>query len=138
MDINRDSTDIHYNFGRWLACSHEIERRALCASEDKRETSAMRLFTKYAENPNKYMAIIENKIKIYERKLGGKAVWLQEEKNKIADKLLENPLEQVKATRHLDGRMILGFEAQMESFKTKGENERKQGGKDNERTDEKD
>lgn len=138
MDVNRDSIDIHYNFGRWLACAHEIERRALWASGDKRETNAMRLFTKYAENPNKYMAIIQDRIQIYERKLGNKAGRLQDERNKIADKLLQNPLEQVRGARHLDGRMILGFEAQLESFKLKDDNGKKNGGEENERVDEKD
>ena len=117
MDVNRDSIDIHYNYGRWLACAHEMERRALWSSGDKRETSAMRLFTKYAEHPSKYMAIIQSKIQIYEGKLGEKAFHLQKERDKIAALLLQNPLEEVHGARHLDGRMILGFEAQMEAFR---------------------
>lgn len=129
MDVNRNSTDIHYNYGRWLACAHEIERRALWSAGDKRETCAMRLFTKYAENPKKYMGIIQNRIQIYERKLGDKAYWLQDEKNKIADHLLQNSLEKVSSVRHLDGRMVLGFESQLESFKKKDENKNKEGDK---------
>ena len=127
--MNRNSTDIHYNYGRWLACAHEIERRALWSAGDKRETCAMRLFTKYAENPKKYMGIIQNRIQIYERKLGDKAYWLQDEKNKIADHLLQNSLEKVSSVRHLDGRMVLGFESQLESFKKKDENKNKEGDK---------
>ena len=119
VDVNKESIDIHYNYGRWLACAHEIERRALWNLGEKRETNAMRLFTKYAEHPNKYMSIIQNKIQIYEMKLGDKAFWIQKEKNQIASNLLQNPLQALTAARHLDGRMVLGFEAQMEDFKKK-------------------
>ena len=80
MDVNRDSIDIPYNYGRWLACAHEIERRALWNAGEKRETSAMRLFTKYAEHPAKYMSIIQHKIQIYEMRLGDRAFWLQRER----------------------------------------------------------
>lgn len=121
MDINRDSKDISYNYGRWLAVAHEIERRALWSADEKRETNALRLFTKYAEYPCKYMMIIKNKLRVYEKKLGEKANCLQMEGENISAKLMENPLEEVQSIRHLDGRMVLGFEAQMESFRNNGE-----------------
>ncbi len=132
MEINKDSTDIPYNYGRWLACAHEIERRALWSSGDRRETNAMRLFTKFAEHPNKYMAIIQSKIQIYETKLGQKAHWLQNEKYRVSQQLNQNPLEKLVAARHLDGRMILGFEAQMEAFRKKEDTKVVTGGETNE------
>ncbi len=128
MDINRDTIDIHYNYGRWLACAHEMERRALQSAGEDRATNAMRLFTKFAENPNKYMGVIQQKILVYETKLGQKALWLKNEKYAISANLQKNPLEALVGARHLDGRMILGFEAQMESFKNKSENRRQSGG----------
>ncbi|MCI9585007.1 MAG: type I-C CRISPR-associated protein Cas8c/Csd1 [Clostridium sp.] len=128
MDINRDTIDIHYNYGRWLACAHEMERRALQSAGEDRATNAMRLFTKFAENPNKYMGVIQQKILVYETKLGQKALWLKNEKYAISANLQKNPLEALAGARHLDGRMILGFEAQMESFKNKSENRRQSGG----------
>ena len=136
MEINKDSIDIPYNYGRWLACAHEIERRALRSASEKRETNAMRLFTKYAEHPNKYMAIVQSKIQVYETKLGQKAYWLQNEKYRISQQLNQNPLEKLVAARHLDGRMILGFEAQMETFQKKEEKEAAAGGEANERIEE--
>lgn len=136
MEINKDSIDIPYNYGRWLACAHEIERRALWSSGDKRETNAMRLFTKFAEHPNKYMAIIQSKIQVYETKLGQKAYWLQNEKYRVSQQLNQNPLEKLVAARHLDGRMILGFEAQMETFRKKEDAEVATGGETNERIEE--
>ncbi len=134
MDINRDSIDIHYNYGRWLACAHEMERRALYSAGEERATNAMRLFTKFAEHPNKYMSVIQNKIQVYEEKLGPKARWIQDERNAIAANLVKNPLEALTGARHLDGRMILGFEAQMEAFKNKAENRRQSGGEGHEHT----
>lgn len=122
MDVNRDSTDIHYNYGRWLAVAHEIERRALWQNEVSRETNAMRLFSKYAENPNKYMAVIQSKIQIYEEKLGEKGNALFHLKNKISAKLLNNSLDELQAVRNLDGRMVLGFEAQLDEFINRKDN----------------
>ena len=136
MDVNRDSIDIPYNYGRWLACAHEIERRALWNAGEKRETSAMRLFTKYAEHPAKYMSIIQHKIQIYEMRLGDRAFWLQRERDKISAKLNENSLEEVVGARHLDGRMILGFQSQMEAFRNKENNKKDAGGEENEYIDE--
>lgn len=121
MDVNKDSKDIHYNYGRWLAAAHEIERRALWRAEGQRETNAMRLFTKFAEDPNKYMMVLQKKIQIYEEKLGEKAAWLQNEKRKITANLTQNPLEELVGTRNLDGRMVLGFETQMNAFRWKDE-----------------
>ena len=129
MDVNRDSTDIHYNFGRWLAVAHEIERRVLWQNGESRETNAMKLFSKFAENPMKYMMIVRNKIKIYEDKLGDKGNRLSNMKNEISAKLLSHPLEELQAVRNLDGRMVLGFEAQLDEFsnRTKKEsNEKKE------------
>lgn len=136
MNVNRDTMDIPYNYGRWLACAHEIERRALWSSGEKRETNAMRLFTKFAEHPVKYMSVIQNKIQVYETRLGEKGIWLQNERNKIAANLDRNPLEEVAAARHLDGRMILGFQAQMEAFKNKETNKKNVEGEENEHTNE--
>ena len=92
----------------------------------------MRLFTKFAEHPNKYMAIIQSKIQIYETKLGQKAHWLQNEKYRVSQQLNQNPLEKLVAARHLDGRMILGFEAQMEAFRKKEDTKVVTGGETNE------
>ena len=132
MEVNKDSIDIPYNYGRWLACAHEIERRALWNAGDKRETNAMRLFTKFVEHPNKYMVIIQSKIQIYETKLGQKAHWLQSEKRRISHQLDQNPPEKLKATRHLDGRMIIGFESQLEIFRKKEETKTVTGGEEDE------
>ena len=121
MDVNKDSKDIHYNYGRWLAAAHEIERRALWKSGGERETNALRLFTKFAEHPNKYMMVIQKKIQIYEEKLGDKANWLRKVKREISANLTQNPLEELMGTRDLDGRMILGFETQMNEFGKKEE-----------------
>lgn len=117
MEMNRESKDIPYNYGRWLAVAHEIERRALWNAKEKRETNAMRLFAKYAEQPCKYLMIIKKKIQIYEIRLGDKAYELQNDAKEIAAKLMENPIEEVRRAKHLDGRMVLGFEAQLESYK---------------------
>ncbi len=121
MDVNKDSKDIHYNYGRWLAAAHEIERRALWKAGGERETNALRLFTKFAEHPNKYMMVIQKKIQIYEEKLGDKANWLRKVKREISANLTQNPLEELMGTRDLDGRMILGFETQMNEFGKKEE-----------------
>ena len=80
------------------------------------------------------MSVIQNKIQVYEEKLGPKARWIQDERNAIAANLVKNPLEALTGARHLDGRMILGFEAQMEAFKNKAENRRQSGGEGHEHT----
>ena len=58
------------------------------------------------------------------------------ERDKISAKLNENSLEEVVGARHLDGRMILGFQSQMEAFRNKENNKKDAGGEENEYIDE--
>ena len=67
------------------------------------------------------MMVIQKKIQIYEEKLGDKANWLRKVKREIFANLTQNPLEELMGTRDLDGRMILGFETQMNEFGKKEE-----------------
>ncbi|NLU25853.1 MAG: type I-C CRISPR-associated protein Cas8c/Csd1 [Hungateiclostridium thermocellum] len=114
VNVDNDSVDIVYNCGRLLAVADEIERYALWLQDEKRETNAIRFFTKFAVEPCKTWRIINDKLIPYIRRLGDKASLYYKIKEEISSKI---PPDKFAELKNLDGRMVLGFDAQKNEFK---------------------
>lgn len=113
VSVNDESKDIVYNCGRLLAVADEIERFSLSLTHEKRVTNAIRLFTKYAADPCKTWGIISNKLNPHIERLGNKGIKYYKLKQEISSKI--SPDEFIKL-KNLDGRMVLGFDAQKNEF----------------------
>lgn len=114
VNVDNDSMDIVYNCGRLLAVADEIERHALWLQNEDRETNAIRYFTKFAVEPCKTWRIINDKLVPYIRRLGSKAAMYCRIKEEISAKI---PPDKFAELKNLDGRMILGFDAQKNEFR---------------------
>jgi len=114
VNVMEDSTDIVYNCGRLLAVADEIERYALNLQNEKRETNAMRLFTRFAAEPCSTWAIINNKLIPYKERLGNRGSKLYQLIGAISAKI--DP-ESFLKLKNLDGRMVLGFDAQKNALR---------------------
>lgn len=116
VNVDNDSVDLVYNCGRLLAVADEIERLALRQQNEERETNAIRFFTKFAVEPCNTWRIINDKLIPYIRRLGNKAMIYLEAKEEISSKI---PPDKFAELKNLDGRMILGFDAQRNYFKSR-------------------
>lgn len=122
---NCDSNDITYNCGRLLAVMDYIELQTYNDEERKsRVTNVKQYFAKFAQNPCKSIGIISEKLVVYENKLKSldfrKYVICMQYRQEISSKI--DP-EQFKLERNLDGRMLIGYDAQMNMFYSKNEKE---------------
>lgn len=121
MEI-KNCDDLSYNCGRLLAVADEIEY--LGQGDTKRQTNAMRYFTRFTEYPCETWNIINKKLVPYLNALGEKANYLNLLKGEISAMI--DPQE-FAAARHLDGKMILGFDSQKQAiislFKNKKNNQ---------------
>ena len=109
MEWDDSIQDINYLLGGLLAVADEIERYALREMKEERETNAIRLFERFAQNPNKTWKMINERLNPYIMRLGAKAEWLLHIKQDISSSI--NP-EQFRVARNLDGRFVLGFDCQ--------------------------
>jgi CRISPR-associated protein Csd1 len=114
MELDKTKDDIQYLFGRLLAVADEIESWALMEMKEERETNAIRLFERFAQNPAKTWGVIAKRLVPYQIKLGGKCKWLVDIRQDIAGMM--EPDRFVKA-RNLDGRFILGFDCQKKDIR---------------------
>ena len=114
VNVMEDSTDIVYNCGRLLAVADEIERYALKLQSEKRETNAMRLFTRFATEPCSTWAIINNKLNPYKQRLGKRGYRLYQLVENISAKIDPKEFPQLK---NLDGRMVLGYDSQKNALR---------------------
>jgi len=112
MELDKKVTDTNYLCGRLLAVADEIEGWALYEMKDKRETNAIRLFERFAQNPSKTWGIIVKKLIPYEiklTKLGRNYKWLLDLREEISQKI---NFDEFNTFKNLDGRFILGFDCQ--------------------------
>nr|WP_288733741.1 type I-C CRISPR-associated protein Cas8c/Csd1 [uncultured Anaerobutyricum sp.] len=113
--------------GRMLAIADAIEARVLWEEQIDRNTTAMRYYTKFCENPCDTWVIIQKNLKPYEMKLKGKAKKLQTMLGEISASISEEEFQKI---RNLDGTFCLGFDSQRyeiieEMKRIKKENEEK-------------
>ncbi len=111
MEIDKNTGDFTYNFGRWMAVLDEIEARALRSEGEQksRTTSVERYFSKLAERPCATTEIIMKQLVPYRARLGSRGNRLYAIEQEVAAVI--DPEELSKA-RNLDGRFLLGFDAQ--------------------------
>ncbi|NLC25087.1 MAG: type I-C CRISPR-associated protein Cas8c/Csd1 [Fastidiosipila sp.] len=111
MEVDKNTGDFTYNFGRWMAVLDEIEARALRSEgEQKSRTTAVeRYFSKLAERPCATTEIIMKQLVPYRARLGSRGNRLYAIEQEVAAVI--DPEELSKA-RNLDGRFLLGFDAQ--------------------------
>lgn len=112
MELDKNVTDTHYLCGRLLAVADEIESWALYEMKDKRETNAIRLFERFAQNPLKTWGIIVKRLNPYQiklTKLGKSCKWLLDIREEISQKI---NFDEFNTFKNLDGRFILGFDCQ--------------------------
>lgn len=117
MDLDKSVTDIQYLCGRLLAVADEIEGWALREMSEKRETNAIRMFERFAQNPSKTWGILAKRVNPYQIKLGKmdkSCKWLLDIREEISQKI--DPYEFVKI-RNLDGRFVLGFDCQKKEIR---------------------
>lgn len=117
MELDKGVTDHHYLCGRLLAVADEIEGWALREMNEKRETNAIRLFERFAQNPAKTWGVIAKRVNPYEIKLGKmdkSCKWLLEIREDISQKIDPDDFKKIK---NLDGRFVLGFDCQKKEIR---------------------
>lgn len=119
MGVDKDCPDIAYNCGRLLAVADAIEKRFFYYQREERPTNAIRYFSKFAENPCKTWGIISSKISHCIEKLGKRGNDLYKLREDISSKI---PPAQFAKLKNLDGRMVLGFDAQRNEIINKNVN----------------
>ncbi|MCX7771980.1 MAG: type I-C CRISPR-associated protein Cas8c/Csd1 [Clostridia bacterium] len=134
VNVNLDSDDIIYNCGRLLAVADEIERYALALQNEKRQTNAVKLFTRFASDPCNTWNLISIKLNPYIQRLGKRGNKLNKLKEDISSKISPTAFAELK---NLDGRMILGFDAQ-KNFIRNNIIKKDAGGEENESIEEQD
>lgn len=112
MAIKEDCNDLSYNLGRYLAVADKIERNTF-EKGTIRQTNSLKYYTRFTQFPNETLLLLEKKLVPYINKLGYDATWLLKIKEDILAKILPSELELVKK---LDGKFVLGFDSQRQSF----------------------
>ncbi|WP_270739483.1 type I-C CRISPR-associated protein Cas8c/Csd1 [Massilioclostridium coli] len=109
----KEIDDFTYNCGRLLAVADAIETWALREkSEDKksiRTTNAMRLFSKFNQNPCRTWGILNDRLAVYKAQLGVKGTYLYDLIGEISSKI--DPIQFEKAS-NLGGKFNLGYDSQ--------------------------
>lgn len=113
MNVNKDSKDISYNCGRLLAVADAIERQALFdKNEPKKEirtTNALRLFTRFTQNPYDTWMVINKKLSVYREKLGDRGSALYDLLGEISQRI---EIEDLRKANNLGGAFCLGYDSQ--------------------------
>ncbi len=127
VELNKNEESLPYLCGRLLAVADALEKSTFNEEDQRRrETNAIRYFTKFMEHPCQTWEILNKRLVPYLAKLGPKAYWYQGIMGEISIKIKE---EEFLTARYLDGRMLLGFYSQQHDIYRKKEDkqEEKQG-----------
>lgn len=106
-NLNQHPDSLAYNLGRMLAVANHLEYSNIPDGEKGRETSAIRYFSKFMENPCQTWSTISKLIMPYWQRAGEQADWLHDHRAGIAN--LIDPAE-FAMIRNLDGRALIGFD----------------------------
>lgn len=112
MAISEDCDDLSYNLGRYLAVADKIESNTF-EKGNEHPTNALKYYTRFTQFPNETLLLIEKKLIPYINKLGNEAIWLLKIKQDILTQISPDDLELAKK---LDGKFVLGFDSQRQSF----------------------
>jgi len=112
MAIKEDCDDLSYNLGRYLAVADKIESNTFEKGKEH-QTNALKYYTRFTQFPNETLLLIEKKLIPYINKLGNEAKWLLKIKQDILTQISPSDLGSVKK---VDGKFVLGFDSQRQSF----------------------
>ncbi|MEA4811531.1 MAG: type I-C CRISPR-associated protein Cas8c/Csd1 [Anaerolineaceae bacterium] len=132
MDLMKGSQDLAYNLGRWLAVLDDIERLSFwLKKQDPRTTTVMRYFAKFADYPNQTMKIIQKQMVPYRITVGNAGKNQMEAESEICAGISPEEFEN---SRSLDGKFLLGFEAQRFALRNASKNKKDNAEPDQENT----
>lgn len=123
MELNKESTDRSYLFGRILAVEDTIEQTALDrnrnGSDGNRETNARRLWNAYVNHPMTTWQELKSLLLPYEAQLpAGSRVFYQKTLEEIVSKFKDSDMDSLaRSNRALDPRYLLGFYLQRRELK---------------------
>lgn len=123
MELNKESTDRSYLFGRILAVEDAIEQTVLDrkrnVSDSNRETNARRLWNAYANHPMTTWQELKCLLLPYEAQLPvGSRVFYQKTLEEIVSKFKDSDMSSLaKSNRALDPQYLLGFYLQKRELK---------------------
>ena len=112
MAIKENCDDLSYNLGRYLAVADKIESNTFEKGKEH-QTNALKYYTMFTQFPNETLLLIEKKLIPYINKLGNEAKWLLKIKQDILTQISPSDLESAKK---VDGKFVLGFDSQRQSF----------------------
>ena len=115
LALDETRKDRSYLFGRLLAVADQLESRALFESGEKRETTAMRLMSAFAQRPVKTWTVIAGRLRPYQKKLGGISRYYEDLISHIMDMFNPEDYDPTK-DRPLDGLYLLGYHNQRQVF----------------------
>ena len=112
MALQPEVTDRSYLFGRAWAYAEAIERYALQLAEERRDTNAERLMTAFTRHPARSWAVLMDRLRPYESKLGARGNALNEGMESVIARLgIEGY-----TNAPLDETYLLGYACQKQFF----------------------
>jgi len=123
MELNMESTDRSYLFGRILAVEDAIEQTVLDrkknGSDSNRETNARRLWNAYVNHPMTTWQELKNLLLPYEAQLpAGSRVFYQKTLEEIVSRFEDADMSSLaRSNRALDPQYLLGFYLQRRELK---------------------
>lgn len=118
MELNMESKNRSYLFGRLLAIAEKVERDTYNAGED-REPNAMRIQTVFSRRPLYAWRILEEQLNPYYRRLSpGAKQYYKRLTGEIVNALQESSED---LNRPLEDVYLLGYYSQRQAFYTKNE-----------------
>jgi len=107
MAYDPNETDRSYLFGCLLAIADAAEYASYDdADKGKRVTNAKRYWSMFAKRPSSTWKLIENQLRVYMIKLGGKSIYFEKMLNEVMGKL---PLEAFSDNSPLTSAYLLGY-----------------------------
>ncbi len=107
MAYDPNETDRSYLFGCLLAIADAAEYASYDdADKGKRVTNAKRYWSVFAKRPSTTWKLIENQLRVYMIKLGGKSIYFEKMLNEVMGKL---PLEEFSDNSPLTSAYLLGY-----------------------------
>lgn len=134
MELNKETTDINYLLGRYLAVMHHLEKRILDSHQENRPTNAVRYMDAFAVKPSTTLALLRRKITPYYDRLdslsqregaNGRLTDFYNRKFQEISALLDVDLDEL-TDKPLNGKFVVGFDCQLASFYKKNENKEEQ------------
>lgn len=113
MSLDLNNTNRDYLYGRLLAIAETLERQALSAAGEKRETNAARLMQRFSDHPFTTWRTIELSLAPYKTRLGARSRKYQD----LIDEIMASfKGDDFLNDSKLSGEFLLGYHCQREAF----------------------